>query len=124
MALTALPGRLIFPWHALIAFAGASFVSLTINDDTDEVAIIFQSPAAGALQTVAFLTGTTTTGENGVPGRLETLNASGNPSGTLIDSPTNVATGTVDIAAADDNVLKTMSINGGTGVTEIGRAHV
>lgn len=119
MALTALPSSLIVPWGngslGILSSAGAASVaSPTINDDTDEVAFVVQIPKTGTLTALTFCTGTITTGESAVPVRIETVNTSGNPSGSLY---TANATGTITIDAADDNVIKEVSINGGTGVS-------
>jgi hypothetical protein len=119
MTLANLPAPLHLPWSDVRWVTEASYTisSLTINDDTDEIAFIVEIPATGTLSQLYFYTGTITTGENGIPVRLETVGTDGNPSGTLIDSPTNAATGTVDIANTDDSVIKTVSINSGSGVT-------
>lgn len=89
-----------------------------IDGDADYFTHIIESPAGGTLTQVAFGVQTVTVGDDTFSVRLETIDAdTGNPTGTLIDSPTNAAYGTVDIADADDNKMIICDINGGTGVT-------
>lgn len=115
-AIQAIP-RTVYPSFATLGWAGMSTGNYTINDTTDKAAFVIEVPTTGTLTSVQFSTGTITTGENANTVRLETIDASGNPSGTLIDDPTNLASGTIDIANGDDNVALACPINGGTGVS-------
>jgi hypothetical protein len=111
MTLQALPSRICIP---NIPIVSPSYTGLIINDDTDEIAILICIPISGtALKEVIFSTGTITTGENAVPVRIETVGANGLPSGSLYVANAN---GTVNIADGDDSTLKSVAINGGTGV--------
>lgn len=79
----------------------ASFLptSLQIDANGEKVAFIVQAPKSGTVVKLCFWVFTVTTG-NTIDVRLETVDASGNPSGTLWDSPTNNARATANITAA------------------------
>lgn len=116
-ALVDLPNTIVLPWGSPLYTSPSFGLSITVNDDTDAASFIFDIPpfsGAGSLTQISFITGTVTTGENSVPIRIETLDASGNPSGTLIDAN---ATSTVNIADADDNTLKVATLAGAVTVT-------
>lgn len=116
MALVNVPNGIMWPAFTMGMDAAKSVTAVTMNDTTDKIAWVLESPVTGALQSIALYTGTITDADTLIV-RLETLAADGTPTGTLIDSPTNAAAGTVAIGAGDDNVSKICDINGGTGVT-------
>ena len=113
-AISTLPAPISIPWWNVTGNGNYTVNGITVNDDTDEVGFVVECPKTGTLTSVAWTTATITTGEASVPLRLETIDASGNPSGTLINAN---GTGTVTIADGDDNVVKATSINGGTGIS-------
>lgn len=114
-AITVLTATATMPWdEGMFGSLSLSVSSFTINDDTDKAVFVFTFPKSGTITELSFSTGTITTGENDVLVRIESLNASGNPSGNLYAANSS---GTVDIVDGDDSVMKAVSINGGTGVT-------
>lgn len=113
--------QLVGPYHwppAATSPSGAAFSNLTL-DAADEIAagVFVANIPAGASKTavrVHFLTGTVTTGAT-VDVRLETVNTSGQPSGTLFGTNTNVSH---VIANGDDNVwLRTAALTGSATIT-------
>lgn len=111
MTLRVLPNPIMIPPLPSVLVSPAN---PTVNDDSDVVGFTIDIPATGTWTDIAFPTGAITTGENAVPVRIETLGTNGLPSGTLYATGSS---GTVDIAATDDNVIKSVSINSGTGVS-------
>lgn len=103
-----------FPWR-WIGMSGANLTdgnvynistsSVFLLDAADEAAgLVVTAPKAGNIRNVSFRTGTVTTGAT-VDVRIETVDAAtGNPSGTLWATNTNVSHA---INAADDNVWLT-----------------
>jgi hypothetical protein len=115
MAMDTIPGFLCYPISPFLDISPGYY---TVDADGEGVGWAFECPKTGTLAQIAFGTGAVTTGDANMSVRLETVDpATGLPSGTLIDSPTNVATGTVNIASTDDSVVKSCDINGGTGVS-------
>lgn len=116
-ALTSLPAPIIVPWAGPFSTVMGS-TYFVIDGDTDELAYVVQIPKTGMLTQLAFATGTITTGDTGVLVSLDQLNTDANPSGAfgslLYKANSN---GTVAIADSDDNVVKAVDINGGTGVS-------
>ena len=99
------------------AFAVANAVfnnirSLGANGDKD--AWIIQAPKTGTIDRVCFRTMTVTTGDT-VDVRLETVDASGNPSGTLLGTNSNK---TQVVANADDNTWFEVTLNTAVAVTQ------
>jgi hypothetical protein len=95
-----------------------TLASLTIDASGEKVAWIIQAPKDGTIDQVEFRTGTTTTGDD-VDVRIETVDAAtGDPTGTLWNSPTNTTNATVTIANGDDNVWKTATLTAGAVVTK------
>lgn len=80
----------------------------------EKLAIIFQAPKTGTIDRLCFRTATVTTGGD-VDVRLETLDSTGFPSGTLKGTNTN-ATQTID-AANDDTWFET-TLTSGASVTK------
>lgn len=109
MTLQVLPTRIYYPSTNLFT---ATASTILLDGDVDEIGMAFSFPKTGTCTGAAVTTGTVTTGELAVPFRVETIGADGNASGTLYHAN---ATGTVDIADADDNVIKAPTFNGGTG---------
>ncbi len=86
----------------------------------EKAALIFRPTQAKAIRTIHARTATVTTGDT-VDVRVETVNASGEPSGTLHGTNTN---GALVIASSDDNVWKSVTLTADTatltpGVSEV-----
>lgn len=73
---------------------------------THKFAMVTYAPASGSIDQIEFGTGTVTTGAT-VEARIETVDSSGDPSGSLVAAG---ASGTVVVANSDDAVWKTVSI--------------
>lgn len=73
---------------------------MTADADGEGIALAFQAPVAGDITRICWKTQTVTTGGN-ILVQLETLDASGLPSGTLVAAG---ATATVAVNEADDSV--------------------
>lgn len=89
--------------------------NVAILDAADEsLAFIIKIPKTGTLKKVCLQTSTVTTGDV-VNVRIETVDAStGDPTGTLYDAN---GTGTVDVAATDDNKGLWVAINTTNGIS-------
>ncbi len=89
-------------------FGASVYTALTATTAiNDKQASIFQAPRAGSITAITFRTGTVTTGAT-VDVRLETVNASGDPSGTLKSTTTNASY--VLVAGTDSNQLITVTL--------------
>jgi hypothetical protein len=110
MALVSLDS-LIVPFPNL---ATSSFNATMIIDANGEKAgWVMQAPKTGTIDRVGFLTVTVTTGDT-VDVRVETVDASGLPTGTLFGTNTN---NSQVIAAADDNTWFEVTLTAGASVT-------
>ena len=87
---------------------------ITFDAGTDKIALVHRVPKTGTLTAIEFLTGTVTTTGATMRAAVEGLGTDQNPSGTVYVAN---AEGTVVVATSDDNVWKSVAINGGTGVT-------
>lgn len=87
---------------------------ITFDASGDKIALIHRVPKTGTLTAIEFLTGTVSTTGATMRAAVEGVGTDGNPSGTVKYTS---AEGTVVVATSDDNVWKSVSINGGTGVT-------
>jgi len=87
--------------------------TLLINDTTDYIFFVFKMPATGKLYSISFVTTTVTTGDSAFVVRIEGVDSSGNPDGTL--KYTN-GEGTVNILDTNDNTNIECLINGSSGV--------
>ena len=87
---------------------GVSNNIVTFNDLTQKAATLFHIDANKTCNGMEFHTTTVTTGAT-FTARLETVNSSGEPTGTLYHAN---ATGTVVVDNTDDNVKKTVSWTG------------
>lgn len=87
---------------------------MTFDGSADRLALITRIPQSGTLTAVEFHTGTVSTAGATFSIRIETVDASGLPSGTLAYTS---ASGTVVVNTTDDNAWMSVSINGGTGVS-------
>lgn len=90
-----------------------AFVSSLIDAAGERVGYLFQIPKTGTLTKVFVRTGTVTTGGD-VDVRIETIDTSGDPSGTLIDAN---ASETLTLAGGDDDVWKTVTFSTSFAVT-------
>lgn len=77
----------------------STYGNMTLDAANEKAAYIVRAPKAGNIDRVCFRTGNVATGET-VDVRMETLDASGNPSGTLWGTNTNASK---VIGNADDN---------------------
>ena len=123
MSLVALPRRIpIVPWSAAHAQGGplgsglGSSVVMTFNAAGDKVAVIFQAPSSEVPDALSFyVDSVSVAGSAGdIELTLETLDSSGNPSGTPV---TNSATGTATISTTG---VKTISGTDGTASVTVG----
>lgn len=87
---------------------------ITFDATGDKIALVHRVPKTGTLTAIEFLTGTVSTTGATMRAAVEGIGTDGNPSGTVYVAN---AEGTVVVATSDDNVWKSVSINGGTGVT-------
>jgi hypothetical protein len=114
MTLQSTMGGLIVP--QIWSRGGTTAHASHLLDAADEkLAWIFQAPKTGTIDRLSFRTVAITTGGN-VDLRLETVDATtGDPSGTLQATNTNVA---VTVADSDDNVWKEGTLTAGASVTK------
>lgn len=85
-----------------------------LMDANDEkAATILPAPRTGTIDEIGFVTATVTTGDT-VDVRLETVGATGNPSGSLWAVLTN---GAKIVASTDDNVVLTTTLTASASVT-------
>lgn len=108
MALRALPGHMMFPDYTAL-HRGTAFGTMLLDAADEKAAFVFRVPKAGTITKVGFRTSTVTTGAT-VDVRLETVDASGNPSGVLAGTNTNASQ---VIASTDDNVWFTVTLTAG-----------
>jgi hypothetical protein len=114
MALTSIGGRLYLPFVPGALINGLSIgTTVAITGAGHKAALVFQAPKTGTIDRVYFRTGTVTTGDT-VDVRIETVDGSGNPSGTLQAANTN---GACVIADGDDNVVKYADLTAAASVT-------
>lgn len=114
MALQNLLGSDYFPQWTI--GESVSFTTITLDAGDEMSALVCQAPKTGNIRKVAFRTGTVTTGAT-LDIRIETVDtATGNPTGTLFGTNTNVSHA---IANGDDNVwLKTAALTADAAVTK------
>lgn len=111
MPLVALSGGFFFPKiFPSASNAGAGFTGTLLDSANESIALVFQIRNTGTISKVGFQTGTVNTGAN-VDIRLETVAATGNPSGTLYQSSSNII---FSIPDTDDNVWETVTLGSGT----------
>lgn len=114
MALTSIGGRLYLPELPDAALNGITLsTGIAITGAGYKAALVFQAPKTGTIDRIYFRTGTVTTGDT-VDVRLETVDGSGNPSGTLQATNTN---GACIVADTDDNVVKYADLTASASVT-------
>lgn len=121
MTIQTLPNPILLP-----AVSGANTITtslavsmvtaMTFDASTDKMALVTMIQKSGTLTEVHFRTGVVSTAGATFQIQIEGVDASGNPDGTA--KYTN-ANGTVVVATSDDNTWKTVSINGGTGVSVV-----
>ena len=99
MALVNLPGVLFWP-PMMGAAANPSYGTMLLDAAGEKAGAVIEVPKAGNIRKIHFRTGTVTTGET-VDVRVETVDGSGDPSGTLWAANTNVSQ---LILATDDTV--------------------
>lgn len=83
----------------ILVTGGTQFSSFLMNAAGTRVACVFQAPATGNLDHIEILTGVVTTG-GVLKASFQSVNATGDPSGTAVE------TATVTLADTDDNVWK------------------
>ncbi len=103
MTLQPLDSPAIWPQWPFTFFEPTDFRPKTIDGADEYLALITGVPKTGNIRNVGFLTGTVTTGgTNDLDIRIETVDANGDPSGTLWGANTNVA---LDLQDSDDNTF-------------------
>lgn len=96
-------------------YASAAYTVLAaISAAGDKFGCVMQAPFTGSITAVDFLTGTVTTGAT-MDVRIETLDASGDPSGSLLAANNN---GSCVVADVDDNVIKSATLTAAASVTK------
>lgn len=109
MAQQNIPGWMFLPFEGALTNNVPVFVGTTyVLDSTgDKVGVVFYAPKAGDISKISFPTRTVTTGAD-VDVRIETVDmTTGNPSGTLWATNTNV---TQTILSSDDNTTFTVTL--------------
>jgi hypothetical protein len=87
---------------------------LVIDAADEKAANVFEAPLTGSITDIAFRLRTVTTGAT-LDIRLEGVDSSGNPSGTLQATNTNAS---CVVADADDNTWKTVTLTAAASVTQ------
>ncbi len=92
----------------------------TLDAANEKSAAVFQAPKSGNISKIHWRTGTVsvTSGPLNFDVRLETLGSDGNPTGTLIDSPTNNARANQAVADTDDNTYFKTTLTSAQAVTK------
>lgn len=115
MAIQTIPGRFYLPslyWGANVPVTASALSMSAINA---KMAMIFHAPKTGNIASIMWRTGTVTTGGT-IDARLETMDlTTGDPSGTLVGTNTNVS---VVVNAADDNIVFTTTLTAAAAVTK------
>lgn len=115
MAITELPGRFYYPslYYGAAVPAGVSVTSMSAANS--KMAMIFQAPKTGNIESVIWRTWTVSTGAT-LDLRLETVDtATGDPSGTLVGTNTNVS---LVLLSTDDNLVFTSTLTAAASVTK------
>ncbi len=86
-----------------------------VSGASDSIWCVLQAPETGTITSIDLQTGTVTTGATSVDIRLESLDASGNPSGNLLATNTNK---TFTLNATDDNQILSQTLTAGASVTK------
>lgn len=101
--------------NAITTSAPASMTTvMTFDAGTDALALITRIPETGTLTAIEFHTGTVSAAGATFSIRVETVDGSGLPSGTLAYTNAN---GTVVVNTTDDNSWMSVSLNSGSGVS-------
>lgn len=87
---------------------------MTFDGTADRLALVTWIPKTGTLTAVEFRTGVVSTAGATFQIQVEGVDGSGNPSGSALVANAN---GTVVVGTGDDNVWKSVPINGGAGVS-------
>ena len=105
MALVSLPGLLYWPTLES-GITAPAFGNMLLDAANEKAGAVIEVPKAGSIRKIHFRTGTVTTGD-AVDVRVETVNASGDPSGTLWAANTN---GSQTILFSDDSTWFTTTL--------------
>jgi hypothetical protein len=98
-------------------FGRATTAAVTLDADGEKYSSIVTVWTAGTITKVHFYTGTVTTGDT-MKVSLQSLDASGNPSGTILATSTgNKAYGTVVVDNADDSAWKEVTLTESVALT-------
>lgn len=113
MALVSTPG-LYFPQPLFSSAVGPA----GLIDAADEMAYgVYIAPKTGNIRNIHFRTGTVTTGGTGdIDIRIETVNTSGEPSGTLWGTNTNIAYNLLD--TDDNSTIRTANLTASAAVNK------
>lgn len=107
-------GPIFFPSPPFGVSGQASYLNHLLDAGDEKHGSIFRIPKTGTVSKIHWRTGTVTTGAT-VDVRLETIDASGDPSGTLHAANTN---GAQVVADANDNATFTTALTAGASVTK------
>lgn len=100
MALQTFRGGIYFPHPPLMTINATAFViSATLDAGGEKLGCLFQAPKTGSIHKIGWRTRTVRTGAT-LDVRVETINASGQPSGTLWGTNTNAS---VVVGNGDDD---------------------
>jgi hypothetical protein len=102
MAQTSLVGSVLFPSYPSAFSTTPSFASALLDATGEKAGAVFQAPKTGNIRRVGLRFGTVTTATD-TDIRIETVNSSGQPSGTLWNSPTNTTLATIPAASIVSN---------------------
>jgi hypothetical protein len=106
MSLQQLVGPLHYPGMSNALVSGTPFLSTVLDANGEKLAAIIKAPKTGDIDRVCFRLGTVTTGDT-LDVRIETVDGSGLPTGTLWATNTNVS---VVVASSDDGVTKEVDL--------------
>jgi len=92
----------------------ASFGNILLDSANEAAGVVFKIPKTGIIDRVGFRCSTISTGAI-LDLRLETVDVNGNPSGTLVQSSSNILK---SVADTDDNTYFTVHLGSGTLVNQ------
>jgi hypothetical protein len=109
MSLFAISGGFLWPMEAVTVNGSLAISSVTLDAADEKATVVMLAPKAGDISKLWFRLNTVGTGgPTSVSGRVETVSTTnGNPSGTLWATNTS---GTVSVAATDDNVWMSVTL--------------
>lgn len=116
MAIQEIPGKFFLPSMYIGAGVPVLVAMGSMAAANSKLAYIFHAPKTGNIASIIWRTATVTTGAT-IEARLETIDlATGDPSGTLVGTNTNL-TGLV-VLSTDDNIIFTTTLTAAGAVTQ------